>query len=156
MSPIRETIKGREVWSVHEQIGFAVSCMLYNRNYSLFPVLGIQFWTEFAIQHQQIKFLFDRGGSPLAYITWAYLETDTEKRLLKETDFRLHPSEWDEDGSIWLLDFCCKPGFGRKVIERFLLLQPWGEGEVHWLNRKKKIMTFRPHRKYKISGGAKT
>ena len=29
--------------------------MLYNRNYSLYPVLTIQYWTEYAMQHNQIK-----------------------------------------------------------------------------------------------------
>lgn len=80
---IRETIRGKDEWTVYEQIGFAVSCMLYNRNYSLYPVLTIQYWTEYAIQHNQIKFLFDSRGFPLAYITRAYLEADTEARLLR-------------------------------------------------------------------------
>lgn len=99
---IRETIRGKDEWTVYEQIGFAVSCMLYNRNYSLYPVLTIQYWTEYAIQHNQIKFLFDSRGFPLAYITWAYLEADTEARLLRDPEFRLHPSEWNEDGRIWI------------------------------------------------------
>ncbi|MEB7886987.1 toxin-activating lysine-acyltransferase [Serratia fonticola] len=143
-SYIRENTNGQEVWSTHEQIGFAVSCMLHNRNYSLYPVLSIQLWTEFAIQYNQIKFLFDTRGLPLSYVTWAYLEVDTEERLLSDPEFRLHPSEWNEGDRIWLLDFCCKPGFGRKAIERFIQLRPWGEGQVHWQNRRKKIMTFRP------------
>lgn len=146
MSYIRETISGRAEWTVYEQIGFAVSCMLHNRNYSLYPVLTIQYWTEYAIQHHQIKFLFDSRGFPLAYITWAYLETDTEARLLNDPEFILHPSEWNEDGRIWILDFCCKPGFGRKAIECFTDLRPWGEGEVRWMNRRKKIMTVRQNK----------
>ncbi len=68
MSYIRETIRGKDEWTVYEQIGFAVSCMLYNRNYSLYPVLTIQYWTEYAIQHNQIKFLFDSRGFPLAIL----------------------------------------------------------------------------------------
>lgn len=80
--------------SIHEKIGFAVRCMLYNRNYSLYPVLTIQIWTEFAINHDQIKFLFDTKGMPLAYITWAYIAPDTEERLINDPEFRLHLSEW--------------------------------------------------------------
>lgn len=135
MAFIKETTAGQQEWSAQEQIGFAVSCMLHNRNYSLYPVLSIQYWTEFAIQHDQIKFLFDMNGLPLAYVTWAYLETDTEERLLNDPAFRLHPSEWNEGERIWILDFCCKPGFGRKAIELLAGLRPWGEGEVRWLNR---------------------
>ncbi|EBE7826037.1 toxin-activating lysine-acyltransferase [Salmonella enterica subsp. enterica serovar Javiana] len=143
MLHIRDVRIDKEEWTVYEQIGFAVSCMLHNTNYSLYPVLTIQYWTEYAIQHNQIKFLFDTRGFPLAYITWAYLEVDTETRLINDPDFRLHPSEWDENGRIWIIDFCCKPGFGRQVIEYLLRLRPWGRGEVRWLNRRKKIMTLR-------------
>lgn len=143
MLHIRDVINGREEMTVYEQIGFAVSCMLHNTNYSLYPVLTIQYWTEFAIQHNQIKFLFDTRGFPLAYITWAYIEVDTEIRLINDPEFRLHPSEWNENGRVWIIDFCCKPGFGRQVIEYFLQLRPWGEGEVRWMNRRKKIMTLR-------------
>lgn len=142
MSHMQETIKRKEEWTYYEEIGFAVSCMLHNRNYSLFPVLTIQYWTEYAIQHHQIKFLFDTQGFPLAYITWAYLEADTETRLLNDPEFRLHPSEWNEDGRVWIIDFCCKPGFGQKAIAHFIRSPPWGEGEARWLNRRKKIMKF--------------
>ncbi|HAY0636335.1 ACP:hemolysin acyltransferase (hemolysin-activating protein) [Serratia rubidaea] len=138
---IKESANGRRRWSAQEQIGFAVSCMLYNRNYSLYPVLSIQYWTEFAIQHDQIKFLFDTRGHPLAYVTWACLEEDTEARLINDPEFRLHPAEWNEGDRIWILDFCCKPGFGREVIARFIQLRPWGNTrEVRWLSRKKRVL----------------
>lgn len=140
---IKEITDSGDSWSAQEQIGFAISCMLYNPNYSLYPVLAIQYWTEHAIQHRQIKFLFDTRGLPVAYVTWAYLAEDTEVRLLNDPEFRLHPSEWNENGNIWILDFCCHPGFGRKAAEHFRQLRPWGEGEVRWLSRKKKIMTMR-------------
>lgn len=140
---IRETIQGRKEWTVYEQMGFALSCMLLHRNYSLYPVLSIQCWTEFAIQHGQIKFLFDAKGQPLAYITWAYLAPDTEDRLFNDPKFRLHHSEWNEDGRVWILDFCCKSGFCRKVFDYLEKLRPWGQGEVRWMSRRKKIMMFR-------------
>lgn len=116
MSHIRESIRGREEWTVYEQIGFAVSCMLHNRNYSLYPVLTIQYWTEYAIQHNQIKFLFDSRGFPLAYITRAYLEADTEARLLNDPEFRLHPSEWDEDGRIWIWISVVSPALAERPL----------------------------------------
>ncbi|ECX6625118.1 toxin-activating lysine-acyltransferase [Salmonella enterica] len=143
MFSFQEKNNNKNELSVHEKIGFAVRCMLYNRNYSLYPVLTIQIWTEFAINHDQIKFLFDGKGMPLAYITWAYIAPDTEERLISDPEFRLHPSEWNEGGRIWVLDFCCKPGFGAKAIEHFSKFPPWGEGEVRWLSRKKKIMKLR-------------
>ncbi|WP_380180757.1 toxin-activating lysine-acyltransferase [Kalamiella sp. sgz302252] len=143
MTYIKEEVNGQHEWSAYEQTGFAVSCMLYNREYSLYPVLTLQYWTEYAIQHRQIKFLFDMRGRPLAYVTWAYLAADTEQRLLGDADFRLHLSEWDEDGRIWILDFCCKPGFGAQAIKKLRELRPWGKSEARWLSRRKKVVILR-------------
>ncbi|WP_017346045.1 toxin-activating lysine-acyltransferase [Pantoea sp. A4] len=136
MEYIHELCDGKDEWSTHEKIGFAVSCMLKHRNYSLYPVLSIQRWTEYAINHHQIKFFFDGHNQPLGYITWAYLEADTELRMLNDEKFNLHPSEWNEGGRIWLLDFCCAPGYSLEVIKKLKRIRPWGEGQVRWISRR--------------------
>lgn len=41
MFSFQEKNNNKNELSVHEKIGFAVRCMLYNRNYSLYPVLTI-------------------------------------------------------------------------------------------------------------------
>lgn len=56
----------------------------------------------------------------------AYLEADTEKRLLNGPEFRLHPSEWNKRGRVWIIDFCCKSGFGQRVIAHFIQY-PYGD-----------------------------
>ena len=139
---IRETAGGQDQWSDYEQLGFAVSCMLHHRNYSLHPIKSVQERLIFAIQHGQIKFLFDTNDQPLAYVLWACLTKDTETQLQRDPGFPLHPSEWNEGDRIWLLDFCCRPGFAPQAIKRFNKLKPWGEGQVRWQNRKRKVMTL--------------
>ncbi|HKS13522.1 MAG TPA: hypothetical protein VJS90_10845 [Pseudomonas sp.] len=146
---IKSTSDDAELSAKHEQLGQALACMLYNRNYSLYPILTLQYWTENAIAHRQIRFLFDNRGLALAYITWAYLLPDTVGRLRSDPEFRLHPSEWDEAGEPWILDFCCKPGYGYKAAERFRQLRPWGPQRAHWLSRRKHVITCR------MSGQAK-
>ncbi|MFJ2600558.1 toxin-activating lysine-acyltransferase (plasmid) [Pantoea agglomerans] len=136
---IQDLVGKNNAPSLHEQMGYAVQCMLLNRNYSLYPVLSLQIWTEHAILHRQIKFLFDMNGSPLAYLTWAYLRNDTVERLLNDPQFRLHPSEWDEGGEIWILDFCCKPGYGREVIKYLRNTITLSQRNVKWLTRRKKV-----------------
>lgn len=135
-------IEGREESSLQEQIGYAVQCMLYNRNYSMFPVLSIQQWTEHAILHKQIKFIFDARGKPLAYFTWAYLRSDTIERLKHDPHFRLHPSEWNEGGDIWILDFCCKPGYGKALLRFIRTHFPWQNHDVYWYSRRKKSCMY--------------
>lgn len=134
---------GREESSLQEQIGYAVQCMLHNKNYSLFPVLSLQHWTENAILHKQIKFIFDAQGKPLAYFTWACLRQDTTTRLMHDPHFRLHPSEWNEGGDVWMLDFCCKPGYAKAILRFIKPDLPWKNDEIYWYSRRKKIVRAR-------------
>lgn len=123
----------------YEKLGMAVRCMLYNKNYSAYSVACLQQWTEFAIQHGQIYFLYSNSGLPLAYMTWATLAVDTQERLLYDPAFTLHPSEWNEKGDIWILDFCCKPGYGSVAARKILAAAPWGLGPAKWLSRKNRV-----------------
>jgi hypothetical protein len=38
----------------------------------------------------------------------------------------LHPSEWNKRGRVRIIDFCCKPGFGKRVIAHFIQSPPTG------------------------------
>jgi len=137
MLQLEEITTDIEGQSVYTLIGYAVQCMLYNKNYSLYPIVSIQIWTEHAIVHRQIKFVFDVSGEPVAYLTWAYLKNDTVERLIHDPYFRLHSSEWNEDGDMWILDFCCKPGYGRVVINYLKKIEIFKNRHVCWLTRKK-------------------
>ncbi|WP_051238491.1 toxin-activating lysine-acyltransferase [Pseudogulbenkiania ferrooxidans] len=125
----------------YEKMGMAVHCMLLNKNYRAYPIITLEMWTFYAVVHNQISFLFSSDGKPIAYITWAYMMDGTVDRLLNDPQFLLHPSEWDEEGNPWVLDFCCTPGLGSEAIKRFLKLKPWKGDSIKWLSRKKKIFT---------------
>jgi hemolysin-activating ACP:hemolysin acyltransferase len=77
-------------------LGYAVMVLLQSKKYSLFQILTIQYWIEQAIALSQIKFFFDWDGSPIGYVTWAYLAQDVEHRLVNDNGFLLHFSEWNE------------------------------------------------------------
>lgn len=128
-------------YDIYKSLGMAARCMLYNNNYSAYPVAYLLQWTEFAIQHRQIYFLYSNSGLPLAYVTWASLAPDTQERLLFDSVFRLHPSEWNEKGDVWILDFCCKPGYGAVAVREILAKAPWGEMPIKWFSRKKRIFS---------------
>ena len=59
MSFIRERKPGESQFSQYENLGFAVSCMLMNNNYSLYHIKTLQLWTQEAINQNQFKILFD-------------------------------------------------------------------------------------------------
>jgi cytolysin-activating lysine-acyltransferase len=50
------------------------------------------------------KFYFDAEGHPAAYVTWAYLAPDTERRVMRAGELKLSPLEWNEGASLWIVD----------------------------------------------------
>lgn len=99
-----------------EQLGMAVSLMGHCRNYLMYQVLCLRLWTEPAIRHKQIKFFFDERGRLIGYITWAYLASDVEHRLIHDPNVLLHESEWNEGGSLWILDFVAPFGHAWAIV----------------------------------------
>lgn len=137
MNFIKERHFGKDEFSHHEQLGFAVSCMLMNHNYSLYHIKTLQLWTQAAINHQQFKILFDHLGNPIGYITWAYIREDTLDRLICDPAFMLHTSEWNEGGTLCILDFCCKPGSARLCLDFLKGSDPISDShKVVWRSRK--------------------
>ncbi|WP_338909944.1 toxin-activating lysine-acyltransferase [Serratia marcescens] len=143
MSFIKESHLGKSKFSQYESLGFAVSCMLMNKNYSLYHIKTLQLWTQEAINQNQFKILFDHLDNPLGYITWAYLRDETLGRLINAPQFLLHNSEWDEGGTLCILDFCCKPGSAHLCLEHLKTAHPVAERRtVVWRSRRTgKLMT---------------
>ncbi len=64
MSFVKENCHGRSEFNQYENLGFALSCMLMNSNYSLYHVKTLQLWTQQAINQNQFKILFESSGQP--------------------------------------------------------------------------------------------
>lgn len=94
----------------YRAIGLAVSVMGNSPDYCQYPIACVTLWLEPAIRHHQIHFFFDSGGIPVGYLTWAWLATDTEQRLLHDPTVLLHISEWNEGDNLWILDFVLVSG----------------------------------------------
>lgn len=58
-----------------------------------------------AVYHEKIRFFFNREGTPIGYIVWAFPSPEIQNLLFHEPNYVLHESEWDEDGSLLVLDF---------------------------------------------------
>lgn len=145
MSFITESRHGKDKFSQYENLGFAVSCMLMNNNYSLYHIKTLQIWTQKAINHNQFKILFDHKENPLGYITWAWFRDDTLARLINDPLFLPHSSEWNEGGTLCILDFCCRPGSARLCMDYLKGVAPViGSDRVVWRAKKsRKLMTMK-------------
>ncbi|AHL34944.1 RTX toxin acyltransferase [Pseudomonas brassicacearum] len=117
-------------------LGFASMVMFMCRRYSTFRMLTLDFWLSPAIDHRQIVFFFACTGLPMGYVTWAYLAPDAEERLLTDPEFLLHPSEWNEGGRTWIIDFCFPSGGAKEAVARLKdIFREEGVSKVHWMRR---------------------
>lgn len=117
-------------------LGFACMLIFMSKRYSLFQIATLNLWIQPAIHHKQIVFLFNKDSVPMGYVTWAHLAPDSQERLLNDPDFLLHPSEWNEGGNTWIIDFCFPCGNVRESIKKIKwVLKCGGITRVHWARR---------------------
>lgn len=94
-----------------ELIGFAM------RLYSIHPQrrewnvsrLGNQVMA--AVYHEKIRVFYNRYGVPVGLVIWAFPSQSVQDVLLNEPNYVLHESEWDENGSLYIVDFIYLPGY---------------------------------------------
>lgn len=99
-----------------EQLGLAAELMCQSPTYRNFPMACLAAWIKPAIEHQQVRFLFDASGNPLAYWTWAFLAPDVEERWKHDPKVLFHESEWNEGEQLWIMDMVCQRGYLRSII----------------------------------------
>ncbi|WP_050549347.1 toxin-activating lysine-acyltransferase [Pseudomonas sp. BRG-100] len=117
-------------------LGFSFWIAMQSPKYLLFRLIDFRGWLMSAIQHKQIIIFFDVFDNPIGYVTWANLSYDVELRLLKDPNFSLHESEWDEGDKTWIIDCCFPFGdavFAMKEIRRVFKSQ--SINTVHWARR---------------------
>lgn len=119
-----------------KSLGFASWVVMQSRDYYSFRLVDVRAWLVPAIQHKQIVFFFDTFDTPIGYVTWANLAADAENRLLEDSEFLLHESEWDEGSRTWIID-CCFPfgdaAFAKAELRKIFISQ--SIDEVFWARR---------------------
>lgn len=68
--------------------------------------------------------LYRRGANPVAYVSWAYLSEEVERRFVR-APITLNPEDWKSGERAWLIDF----------------IAPFGDGV--WLQRELRNNLFR-------------
>ena len=87
------------------------------RTESLQP-LGIDLWP--AVRLNQIGFLYNSKGSPVAFATWAFVTDEVAQAMLADPDYRMDISEWNEGDQLWLVDFVAPFGGEARNLARKL------------------------------------
>jgi len=60
--------------------------------------------------------LYMKEEAPLAYASWAFVDEETEKRLLSGR-IRLAPKDWKSGDRLWLIDLVAPFGGGKDVLK---------------------------------------
>lgn len=60
--------------------------------------------------------LYMKEEAPLAYASWAFVDEETEKRLLSGR-VRLAPKDWKSGDRLWLIDLIAPFGGGKDVLK---------------------------------------
>ncbi|MFS0828800.1 toxin-activating lysine-acyltransferase [Pseudomonas phoenicis] len=118
-------------------LGHAALVMAGCRRSSSFQIRTLCYWLAPAIEHSQFIMLFDSSSSPRGFLTWAHLAPDTEERFVQDPNFLLHPSEWNEGGRAWVIDFCFPGGAVKEALVMLRkLLRESGVSEISWARRR--------------------
>jgi cytolysin-activating lysine-acyltransferase len=61
--------------------------------------------------------LWNAGGNPLGFASWAYLGEEAEERIVTKGIRRLMPTDWKSGESLWLIDFLAPFGKPEEMLK---------------------------------------
>lgn len=119
----------------YSQLGYAAHLLSQSPKAKDRPLQYVQQVIAPAIAHQQLRLLFDENGAPAAFIVWARLAPDVERRILTSSSIALNFSEWNEGSSLWLLDLIAPRGHLPYVLQHARDVLFKGEQRVRYLRQ---------------------
>ena len=87
-----------------------------------------------AVALKQMR-IFRNKKMPIAYISWAYISEEVEKRLLSGS-VKLAPNDWKSGDKIWIIDHVAPFGGGHQFL-KIIQEQVFKDKEVNLLRPKK-------------------
>ena len=108
MSPVASTFS--------KQLGAVAELMMISKHYQYFRIATLRAWIAPAIRTGQIKIYYAPDGTPVGYVTWAWLSDEAEARLINDPKVLLYPSEWTDGEALWILGFMALPGIERMLM----------------------------------------
>jgi cytolysin-activating lysine-acyltransferase len=88
-----------------------------------------------AVRLNQIGFLYNSRGSPVAFATWAFVTDEVAQTLLADPNHRLDISEWNEGDQLWLVDFVAPFGEARNLARKLRSIYLPGAWRVRGVRR---------------------
>jgi hemolysin-activating ACP:hemolysin acyltransferase len=95
--------------------------------------LGIHLWP--AVRLNQIGFLYNSRGSPVAFATWAFVTNAVAQSLLADPNYQMDISEWNEGDQLWLVDFVASVGEAHNLVRKLRTVYLPGAWRVRGIRR---------------------
>jgi len=95
--------------------------------------LGIHLWP--AVRLNQIGFLYNSKGTPVAFATWAFVTDEVAQMLLADPNYCMDISEWNEGDQLWLVDLVAPSGEARNLVRRLCTFHLPGAWRVRGIRR---------------------
>lgn len=70
-----------------------------------------------AIEKGQLHVYFDRNGMCVGYVCWAFLDNETQQRMLSDARFKPAVDKWNSGPNTWIMDFFIVKGHLPSVID---------------------------------------
>jgi cytolysin-activating lysine-acyltransferase len=95
--------------------------------------LGLHLWP--AVRLNQIGFLYNSKGSPVAFATWAFVTDEVAQTMLADPNYCMDISEWNEGDQLWMVDFVAPFGEARNLVRKLRATYLPGAWRVRGIRR---------------------
>lgn len=102
--------------SENTMIGDAALVMGASKIHSQYPLSYLKKSILEAIRQGNIKFYFDIDGLPVGYVTWAYLDHQSQMELLKSHGISVRPIDWNCGDLLWIVDLLAPFGHIKYIL----------------------------------------
>jgi cytolysin-activating lysine-acyltransferase len=124
------------------EFGFAYMLMRHSQLHKTYPLAYVEQLIEPALKHKCLKFYFDEQGAPVGYAIWATVTDDVEERFMRSGRWQLHPSEWNEGATLWLVDFVAPFGHARAMLNDLARLLSDGHAMLRYFRVRHNRLRF--------------
>ena len=104
-----------------------------SRRTGVLQPLGVELWP--AVRLNQIGFLYNSQGSPVAFATWAFVTDEVAQSMLADPNYRMDISEWNEGDQLWLVDLVAPFGEARNLVRKLCAVYLPGAWRVRGIRR---------------------
>ena len=135
-----------EEFSEAEMLGSAVWLWLHSTSHRIAPLHTLSALLLPALKYRQFVLISERN-KPVAYLSWANLSEDAERRYLSNPPVCMPEADWVSGKRMWILDWVAPFGHTR-VMSRLLATRLFPSGLARALNhrgdtRGLRVLTFR-------------